>query len=112
MWKVSGVNQLTCRNFSSAFKGLRVPFIGAHAKCDTQAGALARALAWALALACSANLLARLAGVKSRQLPLLMAHECSEGWEGGCCCWQHFIIMPSSKHVNKHASALHTWLSL
>lgn len=82
MWQVSGVNQLTCRNFRSAFKGLRVPFIGAHAKCDTQAGALARALAWALALACSANLLARLAGVKSRQLPLLMAHECSEGGRG------------------------------
>lgn len=104
------MNQLTCRNLGSAFKGLREPFIAAHAKCATQAGAPP-------SLVCSANLLAKLAGVKSRQLPLLMAHDgAARGVRGGvggegCCCWQHFIIMPSSKHVNKHASALHTWLS-
>lgn len=37
---------------------------GTHAKCDTQAGTLAVALAWALA--CSANLLARLSLVSSQ----------------------------------------------
>lgn len=71
MWRIARVNQLTCRSLSSAFKGLRESFIAAHAKCATQAGAPS--------LGCSANLLARLAGVESRQLPLLMAHERSEG---------------------------------